>query len=100
MKRKLALDLDSLSVDSFDTSPEMRDGRGTVRGHDTEVEAEGPQPTPPVYDDDCTCLYSCLCKTAAYYCATVMYTAISCKYTQNLSCYYTYRCPTPPEEGG
>ena len=35
--RKLRLDLDALVVDSFDSSPGRRDGRGTVRGHATEA---------------------------------------------------------------
>ena len=85
--RKLSLELDALAVESFDTTPAARDGRGTVRGNESD-ESDVPVPTPPVYGDACTCNPSDLCPSAAYYCATVRYTAISCKYTANLSCGY------------
>jgi len=98
VKKKLSLELEALAVESFDTTAVDPGARGTVRGHDTEGSDE-PVPTPPVYYDDCTCLATCLCKTAAYYCATAPHTAVSCQYTYNASCYYTYRCPTPPVEG-
>lgn len=70
MRKKLSLE--SLSVDSFATTADAEPGRGTVRAA----------------ADDCTCLYSCLCRTAAYYCATVMATVVSCNYTVNVSCEY------------
>ena len=34
--KKLTLDLDALTVDSFDVSPADRDSRGTVKGHDSD----------------------------------------------------------------
>ncbi|HEX8696685.1 MAG TPA: hypothetical protein VF746_29980 [Longimicrobium sp.] len=92
MRKKLSLDLDALAVDTFATTPAEGDARGTVRANDSDE----PVPTPPVYEDKCTCAYSCLCKTAYYNCGTGPYTIYSCHYTQNLSCYYTQVC-TPPE---
>lgn len=71
MSRK-KLSLDALAVDSFPTTHVPAAGRGTVR-------AAG---------DDCTCLYSCLCPTNAYYCATAPATVVSCTYTNNVSCEY------------
>jgi hypothetical protein len=85
-RKKLSLELDSLSIESFATTPAARDARGTVRGNDSEGEIDVPVPTPPVYGDACTCSPTDLCPTSAYYCATVRHTAISCKYTANLSC--------------
>lgn len=79
MKAKKKLDLDSLSVDSFETS-EADAGEGTVHAHQIE-------PTPPEYP--CTCAYSCLCKTAYYHCGTGYYTIYSCDYTANTSCAVT-----------
>ena len=92
MKKKLNLELEALAVDSFETSA-AGDGRGTVHGQ----AALAPQPTPPVYAD-CTCAYSCLCPSNAYYCATVHATVISCDYTYNGSCKYSdddYSCMLP-----
>jgi len=87
MRKKLSLELDGLRVDSFETSPREEEARGTVHARELEL-----QPTPPdVYDDAavaCTCAASCPCPTAAYHCATVRFTAISCNYTYNASCYY------------
>jgi hypothetical protein len=81
MKKKLSLELDALTVDSFDTS--AADGaRGTVQGlgsDETELPVGG----------DCTCVDSCLCPTNAYYCATVQATVVSCDYTYNGSCHLT-----------
>ena len=84
--RKKKLSLESLAVDSFATTGAPAAGRGTVRAA----------------ADDCTCVYSCLCPTNAYYCATVRATAISCAYTANVSCAYDTRgctnagCPSYP----
>ena len=55
MPRKLTLDLDRLSVHSFDTTPQGAGDRGTVLG------AESPT-TPPI--DNCTCQASCACPSA------------------------------------
>jgi hypothetical protein len=92
MKKKLSLELESLAVDSFETSA-ANDGHGTVHGQ----AALAPQPTPPEYAD-CTCAYSCLCKTAYYHCGTGHYTIYSCDYTANASCKVTnagYSCELP-----
>jgi hypothetical protein len=80
--KKTRLDLDALSVDSFATTADEIGARGTVRGN------VDPEPTPPQYEDECTCAASCPCPTNAYHCATVRYTAISCTYTYNISCVY------------
>ena len=40
--KKMRLDLDSLAVQSFDTSPEGRAERGTVRGLDSATEPQEP----------------------------------------------------------
>lgn len=73
MPAKTRLELDRLEVDSFATTEAPAGARGTVRGRDA---------------GDCTCFGSCLCPTAAYFCATVMETAVSCDYTNNDSCVY------------
>ena len=86
MKKK-RLEIDTLAVDSFETTRGGDGPMGTVRGH----AIVDPQPTPPVYENDCTCAASCPCPSAAYHCATVYYTAISCKYTYNASCVYDSR---------
>jgi hypothetical protein len=80
MTKKLTLELETLAVDSFETGAGV-DGRGTVRGQ-AIIEPTPPQQAP------CTCYASCLCPTAAYHCATVHATVISCDYTQNGSCAY------------
>jgi len=87
MQRKLTLDLDALSVHSFDTTSADGGTQGTVLG------AESPT-TPPV--DDCTCDKSCACPSAYFYCNTgPAYTNYSCNYTKNASCLYSEAC-TPP----
>ena len=80
MKTKLALELEALAVDSFETGTGA-DGRGTVRGQEVPT-------TQPGQQAPCTCFESCLCPSQAYYCATVRLTAISCDYTHNGSCAY------------
>jgi len=83
--KKLSLEIEALAVDSFATTREAAGVGGTVRGH----AIVDPQPTPPDYAvNNCTCAASCPCPTAAYHCATVRLTAISCTYTQNVSCFY------------
>lgn len=80
MPRKLTLELDTLAVHSFDTTPQDAGDRGTVLG------AESPT-TPPV--DNCTCQASCACPSAYYYCNTnPVHTNYSCGYTKNASCIY------------
>jgi hypothetical protein len=56
------LQLDSLSVDSFHTSADAPEARGTV-------EARG---------DDCTAPNTCKCATSLWACGTIAYTAYSC----------------------
>jgi hypothetical protein len=92
MKKKLNLELEALAVDSFETSA-ASDGHGTVHGQ----AALAPQPTPPEYAD-CTCAYSCLCRTAYYYCGTGPHSIYSCDFTYNGSCKVTnagYSCELP-----
>ena len=85
MPRKLALDVDALSVHSFETTPAGGDPRGTVLG------AESPTTTPPA--DNCTCDASCACPSAYFYCNTgPVNTHYSCEYTKNASCWYTQAC--------
>jgi hypothetical protein len=85
MPRKLALDVDALSVHSFETTPADAGRRGTVLG------AEGPTTTPPV--DNCTCDATCACPSAYFYCNTgPVNTHYSCEYTKNASCWYTQAC--------
>lgn len=69
MPKKLSLDVDALSVDSFETAGAGEEG-GTVKGREV----------------GCTCYDSCVCRTAPYYCAPGAYTFGSCNYTQNESC--------------
>jgi len=84
MKKKLTLDVDALSVSSFQTDG-AEDGPGTVRGH-------GAEPTPPYYA--CTCAASCDCPSAYYWCGDGYYTLYSCDYTKNESCVISHACAT------
>ena len=68
--RKLKLQLENLSVDSFPVTPRESDGDGTVEAHAKA----------------CTCNNSCLCPTAYYNCGTGPFTIYSCDYTANRSC--------------
>jgi hypothetical protein len=68
--RKLRLELDRLSVESFATAKAMRKN-GTVRGR----------------GDDCTWVDSCFCETAYAVCGTGPATIHSCTYT------FDERCP-------
>jgi hypothetical protein len=83
MAKKIRLEPDALSVTSFDTTSASGTGRGTVRGR----------------EDACTCALSCLCETAAYYCATAPATVVSCNYTQNDSCFVSPNPVTPETLG-
>ena len=86
MKRKLSLELDTLSVESFETADAPGEGAGTVRAAEDESDA-------PAYFD-CTCAYSCVCKTAYYWCGDGYHTLYSCNYTNNESCVISAACPT------
>jgi hypothetical protein len=89
--KKLSLEMDALAVDSFQTTPAAAPGVGTVRAQSEDDPPSGT--TPPLYYVPCTCDASCLCPTAAYFCATAPDTAVSCDYTVNESCQYTaIRC--------
>jgi hypothetical protein len=85
MKKKLTLELDSLSVDSFVTAPEGR-ATGTVRA------AEDDSKDPQYFD--CTCFNSCVCPTAYYWCGDGYQTLYSCNYTHNESCALSRACTT------
>lgn len=67
--RKLRLEVDRLSVESFATAPAIR-RIGTVRGH----------------GDDCTWVDSCFCHTAYAVCGTGPATIHSCTYTFDERC--------------
>jgi len=70
MRKKLSLDLDAISVDSFATAEANGAPRGTVEAH-----------------APCTCRDSCVCPSAIYWCAEVADTVYSCDYTINASCW-------------
>ena len=86
MKKKLTLELEGLSVDSFATADAPHAETGTVQGAEDESAA-------PDYFD-CTCFNTCLCKTAYYYCGDGYHTIYSCNYTNNESCAISAACPT------
>jgi len=67
--RKLTLDVDRLSVESFATAAPMR-MTGTVRGR----------------GEDCTYVDSCFCHTAYAVCGTGPQTIYSCNYTNDERC--------------
>jgi hypothetical protein len=69
MRKKLSLD--ALEVESFETGT-AEEKRGTVHAH----------------ADGCTCVKTCLCRTAYYHCGTGPHTIHSCDYTHNDSCGY------------
>ena len=62
MKKKLALSLDGLAVDSFPTGAAARAAAGTV-------EARGA---------DCTSPATCKCPTSLWACGTIAFTVYSC----------------------
>ncbi len=70
MHRKLKLEVESLSVDTFETRPAPAGRPGTVHAREAA----------------CTCAASCACRTAPYYCAPSAYTYNSCDFTHNDSC--------------
>ncbi len=59
--QKLSLELDDLSVQSFETTPALQDLRATVRGHmDDDNGGDGGDG----YSDACSDIYSCAtCET-------------------------------------
>jgi hypothetical protein len=86
MNRKLSLELDTLSVESFETSAPAAGAPGTVRAAEDESAA-------PDYFD-CTCFNTCVCKTAYYWCGDGYATLYSCNYTHNESCAISANCTT------
>jgi hypothetical protein len=86
MRKKLSLELDVLSVESFETAGAPGESAGTV--HAAE---DGPD-APAYYD--CTCANTCDCKTAYYWCGDGYHTLYSCNYTNNESCYISRACVT------
>lgn len=68
--RKLGLDPEALSVESFATAREEAGTRGTVEAREA----------------DCTYFVSCLCRTAYYYCGDGYHTIYSCNYTNDERC--------------
>jgi|GEM_PF-378334 len=81
--KKMTLDLDSLAVESFDTSAGVA-GRGTVRGHDTVVE-----PVQSQKNTQCLCPVTSIC--------IVTDDDASCG--QTLCNQNTCACPGPTEVG-
>ncbi|HEX5727554.1 MAG TPA: hypothetical protein VFX98_18925 [Longimicrobiaceae bacterium] len=77
--KKLRLNLETLAVDSFETSRE-----GSEPG--TVLAQESIDPTPPEYQPACTYFNSCLCKTAYYHCGTGPHTIHSCNFTFDATC--------------
>jgi hypothetical protein len=64
--QKLALNLDDLRVQSFDTMPAARGGRGTVRAHESETYDE------LACSDACSLVATCYtCDTCDQACAPV-----------------------------
>jgi len=86
MIRKLSLELDTLSVESFATEGGAPSAPGTVRGAEDESAA-------PNYFD-CTCFHSCVCPSAYYWCGDGYHTIYSCNYTNNESCAISSACTT------
>ena len=85
MAKKLSLELDTLSVETFETAAARDAGVGTVHGADDDA-------APDYFD--CTCFNTCLCKTAYYWCGDGYHTLYSCNYTNNESCAISSACPT------
>jgi hypothetical protein len=81
MYKKLRLDVDALSVESFEVAEESAGVRGTVRAAQQEIGGGG---------DGCTKWDTCDCHTAYYRCVEFMYTDYSCDY--DTMPIYTPRC--------
>lgn len=67
--RKLALDPDTLRVESFETVDPGGARRGTVPGFVATVAPAGAQPTPTLEPTGCTCFT--VCNDTCYSCPTV-----------------------------
>lgn len=98
--RKLSLDLDTLSVESFETAPEL-EARGTVHGHGPTWPYNGcsvARPCNPAsspdYSEDRTCDdYTCW-QTCAQSCGGTCYATCTCPSEVN-TCWETCQ-PTVP----
>ncbi len=90
MRGKLTLNLEDLSVDSFDTTAVQR-AKGTVFGEQCTCYTNCTCPGCPTCDATCpnTCAYSCDDNTCAYTCDDN--TCVNC--TGGYSCYDTDCCP-------
>lgn len=74
--KKLKLDVEDVSVESFSTAQAPAEPRGTVRA------AAG-----------CTYAASCLCPSAYYYCGDGYQTLYSCDYSKEQPCVTSlYQC--------
>jgi hypothetical protein len=85
--KKLSLNLDTLSIESFDTAPDPTDQRGTVHGHGPTWHYNGctyNQPCNPASSPDYTEDYTC----DDYSCWN------SCQQSCNGTCYDTCNCPS------
>ncbi len=90
MKIKLQLNLEDLSVDSFDTTSTQK-AKGTVFGEQCTCYTNCTCPGCPTCDRTCpnTCAYTCDDNTCAYTCDDN--TCVNC--TGGYSCYDTDCCP-------
>ncbi len=80
---KTKLSLETLAVDSFQTTAAAAEAPGTVHAHGGDG---------PAYFD-CTCAASCDCPSAYYWCGDGYHTLYSCTYTNNESCVISKGCP-------
>ena len=85
--RKLTLDLDSLSVQAFETTPPPEVPRGTVHGHDSYERPCTPM-CPSRYDEATTChvsdLGSCVATCAS--CMASCYGPATCITCMGVEC--------------
>jgi hypothetical protein len=91
MRSKLTLNLDDLSVDSFDTTATQKE-KGTVFGEQCTCYTNCTCPGCPTCDNTCraTCAYTCDDHTCAYTCDDA--TCAGCG-TGAYSCYESDCCP-------
>ncbi|HZG44362.1 MAG TPA: hypothetical protein VEY93_15535 [Longimicrobium sp.] len=85
MHKKLRLDVEGLSVESFEVTDESAGVRGTVRAAQEEIGGGGGGG-----GGGCTNGETCDCPTAYYRCVEFMYTDYSCDY--GTVPIYTPRC--------
>jgi hypothetical protein len=92
--RKLALNLEDLSVDSFDTTATQKP-KGTVFGEQCTCYTNCTCPGCPTCDRTCpnTCAYTCDDNTCAYTCDDATCVGCTGGGTDAYSCYETNCCP-------